>query len=137
MLPLLDDEDMRTHLHNHSCRLNEIRMFGQQSRFAVVNDKAVDAGENLLHFIESPFDPEVHCVADDELGIGHLIENLPLEHGIDIAKTDELCVSHRIGNYRIEVEQDVQLRVERIAVVQVEMIAPAPAEGLAPLLDDN
>src|SRR6185436_18480976 len=61
----------------------------------------------------------------------HLFAHLALQLRLDVAEKDHPRALRLFGELRLEVCEDVELRVERVRSVEVEVVASAPEEGLA------
>ena len=60
-----------------------------------------------------------------------MIEDLSLENRVDVAETHVFAFPVRLGNFRVEFFENVKLRIDRIAHVQVVMVFPRPAKRLS------
>ncbi len=120
----LDDQVTRTHLEDLLRGLHERVFFGEQPGFAVVDGEDIDELDGFHERVPLRFHPEVHRVHDDQLGAGaHALDDFLLQLGHEVAEHEELAILVRIGNDRVEVEEHVQLGVERVAGVHILVVA--------------
>ncbi len=82
-------------------------------------------------------DPEVHGVGDGQLAFREVVQELDLNLGVRVGEEDVLAVAIRLGDRRRRLLQHAQLREQRLALVGVVEVAPAPGEGprTGPLLE--
>jgi hypothetical protein len=83
---------------------------------------------SLFELLGGAFDPVVHRVGGDKLGLLHLVEHFELQTRMDVGKKDKGAGSIALGQTRPEILKDVEMRVDRVAVVQVEAVLALPAE---------
>lgn len=135
VLALLDDNNVRSHGADQPGRTDEIRFARQFAGFRIVDHKTINTPQQGLQGIRRMVNPEVHGVTDHQIGIGNLIKDTGLDRRIEIAKTQDPAV--QIGGRHIGPEggQDVQVRIERVARIQIVVVPPPPGKGLPVLLD--
>ena len=75
-------------------------------------------------------DPQVHRIEGGEGGVRALRAHLALEIRLDVPEEEHACLLRLGGELRLEVGEDVELRVERVAVVEVPGVAARPEERL-------
>ncbi len=106
---------------------------GQLAGLGVVDEEQVDPLQGAEQALPLGVDPEVHGVARHEPGCPHLVEHRVLQVRVDVAEEDEVGVAPGGREHRLEGGQHVELGVEGVRGVEVELVAPLPAEGLAGL----
>ncbi|MNX84360.1 hypothetical protein D3C86_1161530 [compost metagenome] len=131
VLALLDDDGLGTKLEDALGGLEEVVGLAELTRLALVEQGDVDPLEGLDQRSALARDPEVHGVADHELGALHLVEHQALELGIDVTQEEVLALGVGLGELGLEVREDVQVRHEGVRRVEVLIVEPLPAEGLA------
>ena len=63
-------------------------------------------------------------------GRSHLVEDLPLQHGIDVAEEDVLGPAVAVRDPRLEELEHVEVGADRLAGVEVVGVLALPVEGL-------
>ena len=76
-------------------------------------------------------DPQVHRVHRDEARGRALLAHLALQLGLDVGEEDDLGRARGVRELRLEVLEHVEVGLERVALVDVAVVAPGPEEGLA------
>ena len=76
-------------------------------------------------------DPEVHRVHRDEPRGRALLAHVALQVGLDVAQEQHLGVARGGRELRLEVLEDVEVRLQRVALVDVAVVAAGPEERLA------
>jgi hypothetical protein len=109
----------------------QVRLARELTGLRVVDDDDVDLAHGVPHPFGHGVDPVVHRVERDQLRARDLLAHLDLQVRLDVAEEDEARRPRRIGELRLEVGEDVELRVERVRGVEIEVVAPAPEEGAA------
>ena len=133
MRTLFDDDVFRSHLVQLLQRGEDVVLLRELVGFAVVEDKAVDALDEVHEVFQGDVQPEVHRVGDDEPGFVHLVEDVVLERRGDVGEEDEGRLLVLLGKVRGELLEHAQLGGERAAVVHVDLVFAGPVEGLARL----
>ena len=111
-------------------RLHEVPLPAQLAGLLVVDEEDLHLLEGLPQLRRLAVDPEVHRVAGHDPRPLDLLEDLPLQHGIDVAEEDELRVAVAGGDLRLEELEDVEVGADRVAGVEVERVLALPVEGL-------
>ena len=102
---------------------------GQLAGLGVVDEEQVDPAQHLEQGLLLRGDPEVHGVGRHDPRRPHLVEHGELQLRVDVAEEDVARVAEGLGQLGAEVGEDVELGVEGVGLVQVELVAPRPAEG--------
>ena len=76
-------------------------------------------------------DPQVHRVERDEARLRQLRAHVALQVGLDVRQEQHVAGARALGQLRLEALEHAQLRVERLARVQVPAVLAAPEERLA------
>ena len=129
VLAALDEHPLRTHRQQPPRRLDDVALAAQQPRLFVVDDQNADAPEQLLQRAARLADPMVHRVAPDDAGRRQLVEHHGLQLRIDVGQEDVLRIAMTRRQLRLEIGEDVELQVQRVALVHVLVIAPGPRAG--------
>src|SRR5438132_9418220 len=61
VLAALDDECLRSHIHDFTCSAYQIRLIGKHSGFAVIDDENLDVGEGSTHGMRFTMNPALDC----------------------------------------------------------------------------
>ena len=131
VLALLDDDGLGTELEDALGGGQEVGGLAELTGFALVEEDDVDPLEDFDQLGALAGDPEVHGVADGELGTLHLVEHEELKLGVDVAQEEELRVSVVLGKGGLEVGEDVQVGEQGVRLVHVLLVVALPAEGEA------
>ena len=136
VLALLDQDDARALIEELARRHQDVVRPGILANLRVVHEDGVDL---LDDFAQDRFglgisDPEIHRVQADEFRLADLLEDVELQRRHDVRQIDELGVLIRLGQLRLEIGKDVELRVDRVGDVEVVAVVPDPAERRAVLL---
>ena len=132
VLALLGDDDARAEVEHRVGGADEVRLVGELLELAVVEDHAVDdAGScacsdswamSIQRFIES---------IATKRALRALLAHLALEVGLDVGEEDDVGGRRGLRQRRLEVLEDVEVRLQRVADVDVALVAPGPEERLA------
>src|SRR6266496_1027422 len=112
MLSLLDDHVPRPKIHDPSCGLNEVHLFRQLSRFAVVERNEIDLAQELEQIGAATLNPEVHRIACDESRPLHLLQHIELKSRIDVREKDKRRIAKLVGNLGTESRKYTEVRLE-------------------------
>lgn len=77
--PFLNDDVFGTELMNLFERRENIVLFRQLMRFTVIQDKTIQALDQLYQIRQGDVQPQIHCVRGNELRSLHLIEHVALQ----------------------------------------------------------
>src|SRR3990172_10232950 len=88
MLPLLHDDGLRSQAQDRAGRSVRERLPGQLARLLLVDEQNSDALQRLQEVRALAVDPVVHRIAEDQARLRELLEDLPLENGIDVRQKD-------------------------------------------------
>jgi hypothetical protein len=127
----LDDDVPGAARHDPSRRSHEVVFVRELPRFGVVERDEVDMLEQLEHVVATAFDPEVHRVASDELGFGHLRQHVELQSRIDVAQEHERRVAELCRDLRTKIREHTEMRLECLGHVQIVAVPAAPPERRA------
>src|SRR6202034_1484649 len=87
--------------------------------------------DHLNEGVPGNVDPEVHRVQGHELRLAAPLEHAQLEVGLDLGQEQHVAVAGGRRKLRLEVLEHVELRVERLAGVQIPAVLAGPEERLA------
>ena len=99
-----------------------------------VDHQDVDLLEHLEQVLVGDVDPQSHGVEADHRGpLGHGVQHLQLQAGLDIREEQMRGVLVGLGQLGAEVLEAVEVRLQRVAVVHILVIAALPPEGEPPV----
>src|SRR5207249_903828 len=129
----LDEDGARAAGEDAARGACDVALAGEEPRLLVVHHQQVDARQQRLERLAGAFDPVVHRVAGDQRGPLELREHALLEGRIDVREEYVRRAADGRGNSRAKIGEHVQLERQRVADVQVLVIAAAPrtAGGMA------
>ena len=131
VLALLGDDDGRAEVEHRAGGAHEVRLVGELLELAVVEDHAVDAVDGADQRLVRDVDPQVHRVQRNEARVGALLAHLALEVGLDVGEEEDVGGRGGVRQRRLEVLEDVEVGLQRVADVDVALVAPGPEERLA------
>src|ERR1035437_5491045 len=88
VLAALNDQRVRTHVHNFGGGAARVVLAGKQAGFAVVDQQEVPLLERFQQSRAEIVDPVIHGVAASELDVAHLPAHAALQIGLDIAQKE-------------------------------------------------
>ena len=81
-----------------------------------------------MQLVAGDVDPQVHRVQSHEARAVALLADLELKAGLDVGQEQDLRSARGLGQLGREVLEHVQLRVERLAAVQIPAVPALPEE---------
>ena len=133
MLALLHHDELRPVAKDPSTSADGVADAGQVRGLGVVENDAVDLGKQMHQFVVGDVDPKIHRVGDGELAIGNLIEQPRLHGRMGVAEEDKRAVGECRGNLRRSIGHHTELGEQRLALIHVEQVFPAPSKGFSAL----
>jgi len=112
-------------------RRHQVILAGEHARLAFVEQQDVHPGQDAGQRIGLALDPVVHRIEGDQGIPLHLVEDVVLQVGVDVAEKqvpDAPVVGMDLG---FELGEDVQLGGQRVRLVQVAVVFARPEERLA------
>src|SRR5882762_3392213 len=104
---------------------------GKLAGFGVVDHQNINVAQGFAELAVGALDPIVHRVHRDEFRRAlDLMENVALEIGRDVGKKDEFRVTVFFRKARFEFREDVEVRDQCDALVEIFRIAAGPEEAL-------
>ena len=131
VLALLGDHHGRAEVEHLVGGAHEVGLVGELLDLAVVEDHAVDQADRAQQRLARDVDPQVHRVHRHEARLGALLADLALEVGLDVGEEDDVGGRGLRRQRRLEVLEDVEVGLERVADVDVALVAAGPEERLA------
>ena len=104
---------------------------GKQAGFTIVDEQEVPLFEGLEQGGTKVVDPVVHRVAAGEPDVLHLIADAALQVGLYVAQKEKRLAAIAFGQFGIEIGEDVEIGLQRLAVVHIGRVLTGPEEGLA------
>src|SRR5690348_11526809 len=118
----------RSAVHDPPGCLHEVGHLGELPRFSIVERDKINVLEQLDEIGATRLNPEIHCIAGNELWLVDLLENIELQPRIDVAEEHKGSVAELLRNLGTEAREHPEMSLERLCGVQVVAIAPAPSE---------
>src|SRR4051812_33184862 len=131
VLALLGDDDARAEVEHGARGAYEVRLVRELLELAVVEDHAVDEPDRAHERLVGDVDPQVHRVHPHEPRRRALLAHTALEVGLDVREEDDVRARRGLRQRGLEVLEDVEVGLERVADVDVALVAPGPEERLA------
>jgi hypothetical protein len=110
---------------------HEVGLARQLAQLGVVEDHAVALLDRAHERVPRDVDPQVHRVERHEARVWELAANLALQIGLDVGEKQDIARARALGELRREALEHPELRVERLARVQIPAVLALPEEGLA------
>src|SRR5208282_3627973 len=111
-------------------RLHQVVLARKRTRLAVAAKQYLDSLEHLGKTGAGVLDPIVIEIGRDYFGTKDLVQNVFLKRGIVWRQIKVVCAALVRQQFRREVFQDVQRKLDRVAHVQVFVITAVPSRGL-------
>ena len=131
VLPALDHQGARPHGEDFLGRTDQVGLVRELAGLPLVDQQQVDMHQGAQQRFALAGNPEVHGVAGHQLRCPDLAENLQLQFGVDVAQENVLGFPVSLGKPRVKRLEDVQVRRQRLGLVQIVVVASLPAERLA------
>src|SRR5206468_2600608 len=117
---LLDDGDLRSQRQDRAGGLVHEGFARQLPRFLLVDEEDAHALQDLQELLPLSVDPVVHRVAEHQTRMLQLIQDLALEHGIDVREEHVGEGAQAVVEPGTELLEDVELRAEGLDGVQAQ-----------------
>ena len=70
--------------------LDQVRILPERSSLAVIDDQHIDLLQHLPQRVAFPVDPEIHRIAGHETRALHLLQDIELQIGVDVAEEQHI-----------------------------------------------
>src|SRR5579883_1329630 len=101
------------------------------SNLPFIDEHGIDAPYHLGQGIAFPLDPEVHGVERYERGAMHLLQNVELQGGVDIAQEHMGSIPIVRRQRGVKALEDIQTGIESVSHIHVVVVLANPAKRLA------
>src|SRR3990170_4854951 len=118
VLAALDHHGPRAHLADGPRRLDQVGLARQHPGLGVVDEQHVHSRQHAEEVRALALDPEVHGVERGQRRPLHLLEDLELEHGVDIREEQEARLAVARSQLGLECRESIELHVERPRFVE-------------------
>ena len=110
---------------------DQVRPLRQQPGLALVEHEPVYDGQRSTQLIRLILDPQVHRVADNQLGPRQLPDELALQRRVRVRQEHEAAVGERRRQWRPALRQHVELDVHGLGFVHGPGVLTVPAKRAA------
>ena len=131
VLALLDDDDARAQLHHCARGAHEVRLVRELLDLAVVDDQAVDAWIVLTSDSRAMSIQRFIVSSATKRAPGHCSRTARCRSGWMLARNRTSASREASRELRLEVLEDVEVGLQRVADVDVALVAAGPEERLA------
>src|SRR6266566_747168 len=90
-----------------------------------------NAGAKKMDVSAAALNPEIHCVARDELRLLDLVENVDLKTRINVGQKEIGRRAKLFRNLRTETREDAQVSLQSLRRVEIVAVAAPPSKGAA------
>ena len=109
----------------------QVVLAGKQAGFAVVDEEEVPLLEGFEQGGAEIVDPVVHGVAAGEMDVAHLAAHAALQIGLDVTEEEIGLGAIALGQFGIEIGEDVEICAQRFAIVHIGRVLAGPEKRLA------